>query len=56
MLLQSLVEVGSLKQVAQRGGRSYCTLRAHLRAVFEKTGTHSQAQLMRLIHQVPGDE
>lgn len=54
-LVESLVEAGSLKKAAQSGGRSYSTLRAHLRAVFEKTGTHSQPQLMRLIHQEPGD-
>lgn len=50
-LLELLAETGSLKKSAQRLARSYYTLRAQLRALFQKTGTHSQVQLVRLIHQ-----
>lgn len=49
-LVASLAETGSLKRSAQRLNRSYYTLRAQLRAVFGKTATASQVQLMQLIH------
>lgn len=52
-LLELLIETGSLKKSAQQSARSYYTLRAQLRAVFQKTETHSQAQLMRLMHEAP---
>jgi DNA-binding CsgD family transcriptional regulator len=54
-LLGLLAETGSLKKSAERAGRSYLTLRAQLRAVFEKTATHSQTDLMGLIHRAPVD-
>ena len=49
-LVASLAETGSLKRSAQRLNRSYYTLRAQLQAVFSKTATASQIQLMQLIH------
>lgn len=55
VLIQGLIETGSLKRLAQSGGKSYNTLRAQLQAVFAKTGTHSQVELIRLIHQGRGD-
>lgn len=54
-LLQLLIETGSLRRSAQRARRSYYTLRAQLRAVLQKTETHSQVELMRLIHGVRPD-
>jgi DNA-binding CsgD family transcriptional regulator len=54
-LLTLLAETGSLKKSAQRAQRSYYTLRAQLRAVLQKTETHSQSQLMRLVHRAPVD-
>jgi DNA-binding CsgD family transcriptional regulator len=54
-LLELLAEIGGLKKCAQRLGRSYHTLRAQLRAVLQKTGTHSQVQLIRLIHRTAPD-
>lgn len=50
-LIAGLAETGSLKRFAQRADRSYYTLRAQLLSVFRKTGTGSQIELMRLIHQ-----
>jgi DNA-binding CsgD family transcriptional regulator len=49
-LVESLVQTGSLKRAAALAGRSYYTFRAQLQSVFAKTGTHSQAELIRLIH------
>jgi DNA-binding CsgD family transcriptional regulator len=49
-IMRLLTETGSLKGAATRAGRSYYTARAQLRAVFQKTGTHSQVELMALIH------
>jgi DNA-binding CsgD family transcriptional regulator/PAS domain-containing protein len=39
----------SLAEAARRSGISYFTARAHLRACLEKTGTHRQAELMKVI-------
>jgi DNA-binding CsgD family transcriptional regulator len=50
-LIEGLAQSGSLRRAAQHVHRSYYTLRAHLRSVFLKTGTHTQAELIRLIHQ-----
>lgn len=50
-LVVHLVDTGGLKQCAEHLHCSYNTVRAHLRSVFEKTQTHSQPQLLRLIHQ-----
>ncbi len=49
-LAERLAQSGSLKRVAARTQRSYYTLRSQLRAIFEKTGAHSQPELIRLIH------
>lgn len=50
ILVQGLVETGSLKRLSQRCGKSYHTLRSQLQAVFLKTGTRSQVDLIRLVH------
>ena len=49
-LVRLLAETGSLKAAAARAGRAYYTARAQLRAVFQKTRTNSQVELMALIH------
>lgn len=48
-----LAESIALPEAADRLGISYNTCRVHLRRVLEKTGTHSQLQLVRLLHRVP---
>jgi DNA-binding CsgD family transcriptional regulator len=50
-LVEGLARNGSLRRCAHDAHRSYHTLRAQLRAVFQKTGARSQIELMRLIHQ-----
>jgi DNA-binding CsgD family transcriptional regulator len=49
-VVRCLAETGSLRAVAHRLGRSYNTARAHLRSVYGKTGAHSQAALLSLVH------
>lgn len=49
-LVGYLAESGSLKMAAARLGRTHNTARAQLRAIFEKTGVHSQVELIRLVH------
>lgn len=48
-----LAESVALPEAADRLGISYNTCRVHLRRVLEKTGTHSQLQLVRLFHRLP---
>lgn len=48
-----LAESVALREAADRLGISYNTCRVHLRRVLEKTGTHSQMQLVRLFHRLP---
>ena len=49
-LLEELSNTGSLKEASEQINRSYHTVRSQLRALFLKTGTSSQVQLMRLVH------
>lgn len=51
LLLEKLVETGSLKKSAVTLHRSYNTVRSQLQAIFQKTGAGSQVQLIRLVHQ-----
>ena len=49
-LVECLMEHGSLRRAADRLRRSYNTVRAQLRSVFEKTGARSQLELMAISH------
>jgi DNA-binding CsgD family transcriptional regulator len=49
-VIHSLIETGSLRRTAERLQRSRNTLRAQLRAIFDKTGARSQVALMALVH------
>ncbi len=44
-----LAEGGTLDQVAARLGIAHNTLRHHLERIFQKTGTHRQADLVRML-------
>lgn len=48
-LVNALLAEGSLPRAAGRLGVSHETARSHLKSVFAKSGTNSQAQLVRLI-------
>lgn len=48
-LAAELLSGDSLALIAQRLGISHETARSHLGSIFEKTGTHRQAQLVRLL-------
>jgi DNA-binding CsgD family transcriptional regulator len=39
----------NLRRTAEEMGMSYWTARVHLKNILEKTGTHSQSQLSRLL-------
>lgn len=49
MLAIHLAEGGDLHSFAERNGLSINTVRPYLKAVFEKTATHRQAELVRLL-------
>lgn len=42
----------SVEEAAQATGISIATARNHLKAIFQKTGTHRQAELVALLHKV----
>jgi DNA-binding CsgD family transcriptional regulator len=48
-VLLALVEVGGVLAIAETLGISETTVRFHLRQLFDKTGTHSQAELVKLV-------
>jgi DNA-binding CsgD family transcriptional regulator len=48
-LALSLPEADGLRDLARRLGLGLATVRTHLQHVFEKTGTHRQAELVRLV-------
>jgi DNA-binding CsgD family transcriptional regulator len=48
-LVASMLDGGSLPQVATRLGIGHATARTHLKHVFAKTQTHRQAELVRLV-------
>ena len=43
------VGTGGLKSIAASLGVSVSTIRTHLQRAFDKTGTHRQAELVRLL-------
>ncbi len=45
----AVVEAGGLARAASRLGISRSTARTHLQHVFQKTGVHRQAELVRLL-------
>lgn len=48
-ILLAIVEVGGIPQVAETLGIRESTVKFHVRALFEKTGTHRQADLVKLV-------
>src|SRR5262245_13902316 len=48
-VLLGIIEVGGRPAVAQELGISEATVRTHLKHIFEKTGSHRQADLARLV-------
>jgi DNA-binding CsgD family transcriptional regulator len=48
-VLLAIVEVGGVPEVAEALGVAETTVKFHLRRLFEKTGTHRQADLVKLV-------
>ena len=48
-VLFAIIEVGSVPEVSQVLGISEATVKTHLRHLFEKTNTHRQAELVKLV-------
>jgi DNA-binding CsgD family transcriptional regulator len=48
-VLFAIIEVGGVPEVAETLGIAETTVRFHLRQLFEKTGTHRQADLVKLV-------
>ena len=48
-VLFAIIEVGGVPEVAETLGIAETTVRFHLRQLFEKTGTHRQAELVKLV-------
>ena len=48
-VLFAIIEVGSVPEVSQVLGTSEATVKTHLRHLFEKTGTHRQAEIVKLV-------
>ena len=54
--LANLLHEGiELRRAAERSGMTFGTARFTLKTVFQKTGTHRQSQLMRLLSSLPGE-
>ena len=47
-IIQLMTEGGSLAVIAQARSSSLATVRSQVRSIFEKTGTHSQTELVRM--------
>jgi DNA-binding CsgD family transcriptional regulator len=48
-VLFAIIEVGPVPEVSEVLGVSEATVKTHLRHLFEKTGTHRQAELVKLV-------
>jgi DNA-binding CsgD family transcriptional regulator len=48
-ILLAVVEVGGIPEVAEALGIGESTVKFHVRGLFEKTGTHRQADLLALV-------
>jgi DNA-binding CsgD family transcriptional regulator len=48
-VLQAVVDDGSVPAAAEALGLSQSTVKTHLHHVFEKTGTSSQSELVKLV-------
>jgi DNA-binding CsgD family transcriptional regulator len=48
-ILLAIVEVGGIPEVAEALGIGESTVKFHVRALFEKTGAHRQADLVKLV-------
>ncbi len=48
-ICQAFLDIPSTSSVAERCGIADSTLRTYLKSIYEKTGRHSQAELMRLL-------
>ncbi|HJQ61195.1 MAG TPA: helix-turn-helix transcriptional regulator [Vineibacter sp.] len=48
-VLLAVVEIGGVPEVAEALGVGETTVRFHLRQLFDKTGTHRQAELVKLV-------
>jgi DNA-binding CsgD family transcriptional regulator len=48
-VLLAVVEIGGVPEIAETLGVAETTVRFHLRQLFEKTGTHRQADLVKLV-------
>ena len=51
---EGLLDIGSPAEIAARLGRSENTVRTQIKAVFGKTGTRRQAELVKLLLSLPG--
>ncbi|QBF30488.1 LuxR C-terminal-related transcriptional regulator [Thalassococcus sp. S3] len=48
LVIRGLVEASTLKEIALQRGRSVETIRTQLKAIFQKTQTHGQTELIRV--------
>lgn len=49
-VLQGIVEIGGVPQIAEALGVGEATIRTHLRSLFTKTGVNRQADLVKLVY------